>query len=329
MHRSLSVVVSLLAVSLTSACASSLPRTITLRPHEGGLSLPLRGLSSAAGRVCALGAGATLECTGADSDTTRVFEVPGTEGALEVSISGARGCVLFTDATVGCFGFVGSEITPVERVEGLTEIVELSVDDTIVCGRRESGSVRCANDVEGMFVVEGVSDAVQIALSAERGCARTSRGEAACWTSHVSAVTDASAPVRHVAVPVPLLDGVISIGGGAAGSFAITEDGGLHLLDDWGGASIVSATELATAAGARSVHVGEDNACVQTEAGGIACWYAFPRRGELRAIDTLASTHDLVVGDRFACAVTHEGALRCAELPPAQPASSVGDLALR
>ena len=300
MHRSL--VTALVASLALGACTHSMPRTVVAEPRAEGFALPLVALSGAGRRVCAIGYADPAQCMYVDGDRTRVVDVPGTEGAVDVAVSEDRGCALFGSGAVACFGFEGEGTTSASLVTGLDDVYELAVGGELVCGRSEGGTVSCARGQE-VFDVDGVDDAVELAVGAERACARTAGGELACWT--------ASSPI---AARVPGVRGVVAIGAGGAGVFALDAAGSLSRVDDWGRPDWVFATRVVGVEGGATLEVGASGACVQTARGEAICWDASASAHALRTVDRLADTRELAMGDRFACAVSSGGGLRCVGL---------------
>lgn len=105
-------------------------------------------------------------------------------------------CAWRDDGTVRCWGHSGSDDLADRRprpraVHGLTDVVSVALTPgaSRACAIHGGGSVSCfgfdawgAEEPIAPTPVEGVADAVQLALHRERGCAQTRSGGVACWT---------------------------------------------------------------------------------------------------------------------------------------------------
>lgn len=300
MNRSL-ITTALAALLSFTGCAHSLPRSGAAAARAPGFALPLLALSGAGRRVCAVDYADPVQCMYIDGGRTNVVDVPGTEGAIDVVVTETRGCALFGSGVVACFGWDDDGTTHAALVPGLDDAFEVAVSDALVCGRSESGHVRCARHDEPAVDVRELAGAAEVAVYGSRGCARTGDGEVWCWT--------AASPI---AARVPELGGVVSLAGGASGLFAMTSAGELLRLDDWGTPEWRFGTPVGSFAGGQRIAVGPGGACAETTRHETLCWSA--TSGRITQIDRLDDARELVMGDRFACGVSSDGAMHCAAL---------------
>lgn len=287
-----------------AACAHAVPPPVVAY-ERAGLSLPLVAISAVGRRVCTIGYADPVQCLYIDGERTRAVDVPGTEGAIDVAIGEERGCALFGSGAVTCFEWDGDGTTGGSLVPGLEDAFafDIAVGRDLVCARSELGAVRCARGHERATDVVGLARTTQIAIDGERACARTEAGEVACWTA-------TSPSAERVAG----LAGVVSIAAGSSGMFAITSEGGLYRVQDWGRPAFAFgfATRVGTLAGAAELAVGPAGACAVTAHHETFCWNATSH--DVARVGRLDDARTIAMGDRFACGLAPDGALRCAAL---------------
>jgi len=130
-------------------------------------------ISAGAGTACALLAGGSVECWGANADgevgngvssTTTASPTPvvGLEGLTvrAVSVGGAHTCALISDGTVRCWGLnysgqVGNgtvslapstDILTPAKVVGLNNVVQIATGSSFTCALLSNGAVECWGD---------------------------------------------------------------------------------------------------------------------------------------------------------------------------------------
>lgn len=290
-------------VTTLAGCAHELPRPVTAaRTHGEGFELPILRLSAAGRHVCAIGYADPVQCMHVDGERTETFDVPGTEGAVDVAITEDRGCALFGSGRVSCFSFRGAAPTAARLIEGMDDAFEIALGGELVCARSEGGNVRCATDGSA-FEVRELSGAVEIALDEGHACARTASGTVSCWTA-----------AEPVALAVAGVGAATTLAGGEGGLFATNTRGELVRIAQWGRPEWMFGTVVAQLADAADLAAAEGGACATTGRGETVCWSATSRTA--RAADRLHGTHDVSMGSRFACGISGEGDLRCASLGP-------------
>lgn len=163
--------------------------------------------------TCALTRGREVYCWGAlrtfnpaeDEKTLHVpKKVPGLSDVVEVRTGGGPACALIADGSVWCWGLndyrsVGRSATPPDKGSPMNEVLPPTR-------------------------VEGITDAVAIAVSDDLSCAVHKTKEVSCW-GRVEIVEDEYVPDSEVPVKVPNLKGVVQLALAQSSAIALMEDG--------------------------------------------------------------------------------------------------------
>ncbi|HEU4536794.1 MAG TPA: hypothetical protein VFS00_21880 [Polyangiaceae bacterium] len=277
------------------------------------------------------GLGPGYEIKGVDPDVfqPRPSPVRALQGAKQVAFGGRHGCAIADGGGVACWGF--------------NEAGQLGVETARACYFMKR-SMHCLSEPR---LVDGVSDALELALPAEASCARTARGEVLCWgkvartsPAEPSACTDDDdAPCRP---PPPArvagLSGVIGLAAGDYFVCALRDDGRVAC---WG--SNASGVLGAGFAGALSrtpvvvegvddvvrIAAGQANVCALRGDGRVRCWGS-GRGGYLNApasvyeVEGLDDVVELATKDGKACALRAGGQTMCWPTDPPVAAGGAG-----
>lgn len=285
----------------------------------------------------------TVRCTGPNRDW---LEVPGTEGAVQLTARGRHACVRMKDRTARCWGnneFAqlgdrkGGEpqTAPVKVVLDEIEDIEAGIFHT--CARVVGGDVLCWG---------GKLDSVQIAYdrdpSARREPKRIAGSSSRLVMGHerVYAKTTEGwvtwAPKR-ARPPASLLlhelDDVVDIASGWADECALTGAGEVRC---WGASHPSSFPRAHTPGIAAAipglppitrVTVGRAHACALAVDRRVYCWGElhgyFSAAPSPKVVDGIADVVDLTAGFDFTCARLVDGRVKCwgrTELLPAETA---------
>lgn len=184
------------------------PRTIA------GISATM--IASGAAHVCALDRGGGVQCWGRNTEGelgdgrigSRVepVRVKGLAGVVEIAAGAHHSCARMRNGTVACWGdnasgqlgaAAGGDAKRYEPVVvgGLQDVVELALGGNHSCARRRDGTVLCwgGNEFHQLghvaspkrrsvpTPVQGLADAIDVALGDRHSCAVRARGDVTCW----------------------------------------------------------------------------------------------------------------------------------------------------
>ncbi|APR74697.1 BNR repeat domain protein [Minicystis rosea] len=232
-----------------------------------------RGIALGQDHACALLPDGTVSCWGDNAagqlgNATLMAQmtptpVAGVEGATQVAAGDAHTCALIgSPGKVMCWGKnengqVGSgEVTPNEtmpvEVDGVTDAVEIAAGGEHTCARRQSGAIQCwgynyfgqigngskqPTRASSPIDVDGVSDAVELALGRYHTCARHAGGGIACWGYNSKGeLGDGSSDDQQSPVEVTGISDAVAITAGAWHTCAILASGPVMCWgDDLGG----------------------------------------------------------------------------------------------
>jgi alpha-tubulin suppressor-like RCC1 family protein len=196
-----------------------------------------------------------LGTTGGDRADPR--DVPGTEGALQVTTGYDFACARLEAGSVVCWGDNtqgqlgrGTTLTSREApapVMGLTGVIHIDAGSYFACAVRTGGDVRCwGNNDEGQLgdgttrqrtlpvAVMGASGAVAVAAGESHACFRTASGQVTCWgRNYEGQLGDGTTMNRSTAgMPISGLTGVTDVAAGQDHTCAVRAIGGPVC---WGG----------------------------------------------------------------------------------------------
>lgn len=227
--------------------------------------------------TCALFSSGKVRCWGLGSPMPKV--VDGIDDAIAIAAGPNHTCVLRADKTVSCWGAgedgklgtggVTSTDLPLPVI-GLSDVVQIAAGDRHTCARLSNGTVRCwgsneqsqlgrpATEAGSPAPVEvvGVSNAVEIAASSGRTCARLG-GNILCW-GRWKGVAQMGSVSNAVSIA---LGGINACAVRTTGSVFCWDDDGAHA--DPGGKELIDAVEVA---------VGDRHMCVRHALGDVSCW---------------------------------------------------------
>ncbi|PRP90232.1 Regulator of chromosome condensation (RCC1) repeat protein [Enhygromyxa salina] len=288
------------------------------RPFPG----PIAGVDDGVGlsvwleQACAVRKTGAVVCWGvndkgqlgrpAGAPLVRPSPIPKLDDATAVSLGAEHGCALRRSGEVYCWGSdaegqlgdgAGSRGG---RVASLSDAVALSSGRAHTCALRRSGSIVCwgANNqgqigngagaaqlktpVQFPANVSGVSNASEVAVGPEHGCARLSSGNAVCWGRNDAAQlgSGTASSVWTNRVPVRDLSGASALAVGPAHACAASGS----RVSCWGangsgqggfaGASAPTPRPGVQGLDVASLALGLDHSCARLRSGEVACWGA-------------------------------------------------------
>jgi alpha-tubulin suppressor-like RCC1 family protein len=161
------------------------------------------------------------------------------------------------------------------RIEGVTNAVQVAVSSGRSCALLEVGTVHCWGDVNGLGDWPlGLTDIRSIALGAVGACAVTSRGELRCSDQEPERVISPPSLVSLAAVE---LSGDTTTSVGAFGCF-LGDDGGVLCTGDASrgqlgtGARSVGSLDERALENTRDIALGAEHACALGNDGKVRCW---------------------------------------------------------
>jgi alpha-tubulin suppressor-like RCC1 family protein len=184
------------------------------------------------------------------------------------------------------------------KLAGLDHVVEVRAGGHTACALKDDGTVWCwgdnsyestgvpapvrTGDVVRPTRVEGITDAVEIAVSATTSCARHDDGEVSCWGLVGS--SEASGPTDPTPHRIPEVHRATQLAIAASSVFALLENGTVMA---WGAYSDVLKPELYVDGGppapptilsslseVRAISAHGQNACAIRACGEVWCWGA-------------------------------------------------------
>jgi alpha-tubulin suppressor-like RCC1 family protein len=238
-----------------------------------------------------------------------------------VTAGWAHTCALRSDLRVSCWGR-GYSGVPV-RVPGLARITRLDADGDATCAVRRGGRVLCWRGSRAR-VVEGITDAREVAVGAYFRCVLRAGGGVLCWGDNDAGAlgdgttSDAAAPVAVTGVA-----GAVRLAAGGERACAIDGAGAVWC---WGAGQPFAAV-VPGVTGATEVAVADDFACALHAGGRVACWGAVAettwrthgggplptwQAGPVPAdVPGVADAVALAAGGGAACAVRRGGGVAC------------------
>jgi alpha-tubulin suppressor-like RCC1 family protein len=225
------------------------------------------GIAAGTSFTCALISGGTVMCWGANyagqlgdntkTDRSTAAPVQQLTGATAIATAEFHACAVVSGGTLTCWGkgadgqlgngSTAESLLP-SPLASLSDIVQVVAASRFTCARASSGQVNCwgANDLGQLGTgspndapnpspaVNTVSDAIDLWVGYEHGCAARRSGEVRCWGS---------------------------AGNGQVGSGSVPDD-----------ASIPRPTAVVGLSNALGVSTGGDHSCATTTSGAVLCW---------------------------------------------------------
>ncbi len=242
--------------------------------------------------------------TGDFSSQARPVSVQLGGAASDLALGGRHSCALRADAKVLCWGDdaggalgrgeTSQEQAPggVRRVLDISDAGALGTGDGFSCALRRSGEVWCwgrnelgqlgdGGPAADRFVpapVDGIEDAVALAVGEAQACVARKTGAVACWGANDQGQLGrpAGEPLRRP-VAVPKVESAISVSLGSAHGCAI-QQGGAVLC--WGSDAEGQLGDGAGARGGKVANLGDAVAlssgrahtCALRKSGAVSCW---------------------------------------------------------
>ncbi|MGE0787316.1 MAG: RCC1 domain-containing protein [Sandaracinaceae bacterium] len=197
----------------------------------------------------------------------------------------ASTCVLREDGTVQCLGVHPRSI---QETTGLTAIRSLAAGPGFACAVHLDGAVSCwgvgapgSAHRHERFAIEGLDDAVALAVERTFACALKRDHTVACWGDNrfgqlgdgSDRAHDTPAPIAHRA------QDVVQVAVGAGHACLLTTSGAVYCWghDDEGQVdggdrpTVLEPTPVPDVAGARAIAAGGNTSCA-IDARGVVCW---------------------------------------------------------
>jgi alpha-tubulin suppressor-like RCC1 family protein len=244
----------------------------------------------------------------------------------------ATNCAVLTDGTVQCWGStIGGasgdvSVVPVE-VEGLHDVIAISIGVSTACAALQDGTVRCwgdntygqlGNGVKAAAVrakpsaaVMGVSDAIGVTVGGEHACAVLKDGTAQCWGSNEwgqlgNGTTDATTAT----ITVDGLSDAVFLASSLRQTCALLGD---RRVMCWGlnSPDRVIVTGLSNAV---SIGSGAYDTCAALQNGTVRCWLTPPDVSGMNGstIDVTTALTIAVGGDNWhGCGALQDGTVFC------------------
>ncbi len=279
-------------------------------------------ISSGASHSCARRSSGAVVCWGDNSagqlgDGTTIERhapvgVNGLSDAVEVAAGGGHTCARRASGGVVCWGsnsrgqlgngeggdIRASSTAPVP-VAGLTDALEISAGGDSTCARRTSGAVVCWGDnLTGQIgdrnatltqrltpvAVQGLTDAIEIAVGGTHSCARRLSGAVVCWGSNLyGEIGDGSSVVRVRYAPVAVtgISDAVEISMAVTHSCARRTSGQVvcwgrlnpNVIGDAGaGAHSIVPEAVAGLTDAVEITAGGSHNCARRTSNAVVCW---------------------------------------------------------
>lgn len=332
-------------------CAIVTDGAVRCWTHEGSQSeVPqqVAGLSGVAQlalgprHLCArLGVG-TVRCwgfngygqTGGSSPTRDVSNL---SNVIDISAGDRHTCAVTKDGGIHCWGDnaeglvtavrpplrQGNVMTGFAFVDGLSDMVDIDMANSVACGIRSNGRVRCwgASESFGDLGPRAAHEdtalpdsAVQVAVGAGIACARLRAGGVSCWGGLMD-----DAIGNPVIQNVESLRGAIDINASWNTICAVMADSSVRCGDPRRADIDAKGHEFGTVpvpglTGAKQVTVGRSHKCALLQDGSVRCWDCGDLCGGGSATVSIPGLRDIVqitAGQSVTCARAAEGSVRC------------------
>lgn len=260
--------------------------------------------------------------------------VDGITDAISVRSGGLEGstCVVHETGEVSCWGNnrlgqIGDGTrdnapAPV-KVAGLSDVVQVSVGNNVVCARKSTGQIWCWGSNSTLQIAESGSPVIQpypveviarsdtkrvVSTYGGNGCAILQSGRLICWGYNEGGqlLLDPSIWASHEPVLIDGVTDVVDVGGGYDHVCALTREGvvycwGKNTTGQLGSGAGASNTALFAAEPVTSLEpalefsIGGNHGCALMETGELRCW-GNNQSGQLGAIVGGYSLEPVTVG---------------------------------
>ncbi len=262
---------------------------------------------------CALRVGGVYTCWGENregqlgSGNSRGTNIPVEgigEGWLALSLGRNHTCGINDSGEVRCWGSndfrqlgvgdTGDRERPTSIVGGEGRGIDVAAGELHTCAAIENGRVACWGfNADGQLgtgarenanrwtLVEGMADAVSVTVGEAHSCATTDSGQLYCWGSNGRGELGLDGEIARTPTAVPQATSVATVVGGSRFTCSTTTSSALLC---WGenaagqlgdGTTDRRATAVAVSgleSGVAAFDLGHDFACAVTHEGGVRCW---------------------------------------------------------
>jgi len=199
-----------------------------------------------------------------------------TGAAAQIALGHGRSCAVLTDGSLWCWGTFAGTRRPPGRIGGLSDVVEVSLNDTNMCIRTRDHIVRCARGDGALVAVEGLGKATQVVVGREHACARLSDDTASCWSIRKGDMNKSTLK----SVPVHGLTQIVHLSSGDAHMCALHIDGtvwcwGSNEFGELGDGTRAGRAEPAPVkklTNAMQLVSGGRRSCARKTDGAVLCW---------------------------------------------------------
>ena len=230
--------------------------------------------------------------SGAEESDTPI-EVAGISNAKDIAAAagGDQTCVLLKSGSISCWGYYtrfridqrSASIERIVEIDGISNAIDIAVGWFHACALHETGTISCWG-VDDPVEVEGITDAVAVATGSDHSCALHENGTISCWGDN----------------------GEGQLGDGTGGEF--------------GDKSLVP-VRVNGISDAAAVAAGSGHSCALHENGTISCW-GKNSSGQLGngtnensvvpvQVSSITDATAISLGLFFSCAVRENGTVAC------------------
>ena len=280
------------------------------------------------------GEGAASEDESDDTDDDAPSSYPAIEGPRSddhlLAASSGRTCMVRLDRTVTCWGRNG--LREQLSASSLSDVVAISSGEEFSNSRRQlpacalhaDGTVSCwgsgywgqlgQGDTVTHYVpvkVEGLNDAMAVAVGRESACALHRDGGVSCWGSNISGQLGDDGAVPHFYFPrrVQGVSDVVAISIGLSATCAVHSNGRVTC---WGWPFDGLPQQVDGLRDVTAISVGAKHTCAVVAGDEVTCWYTYGHRFSTPTkIAGLRDVVDVAMGDGTGCAVHRDGGVSC------------------
>ena len=311
---------------------------------DGKSCVPIDRVTLTAGEqfTCATMGSGGIECWGHTS--SGVFgpgvsvlpsaqAIAGVSGVRSIGAMGFGICALANDATVSCWGSIGSGPSEVPvPVVGLSGVRAIAAGQEHVCALRGSGSVACWNGVNAYgelgdgsttrraspVDVVGLNDAIAVTAGLYHSCALKKDGTVVCWGAVKTDVWTTS----HVPIAIAGVTDVTRIDAGWNQTCALKSDGTVMCWGDvYSSTPAIAPTAIPGLTDVTAISTDAGYSCARKSDGTVTCWgagyYGELGNGKLGEsttpviVSNLSDAQSIVAGHDHACATRANGTAVC------------------
>ncbi|WP_419855143.1 cell wall-binding repeat-containing protein [Candidatus Poriferisodalis sp.] len=279
------------------------------------------------------GDGAASDDESDDTDDDAPSEYPAIEGPRSndhlLAASAGRTCMVRPDRTVTCWGRNG--LREQLSTSSLTDVVAISSGEELgnpdrhlpACALHADGTVSCwgsgywgqlgQGDTVDHYMsvkVQGLTDAVSLAVGQESVCAVHRDGGVSCWGDNATGELGDGGDVPHFYFPrrVPGVTDVVAISIGLNATCAVHSGGQLTC---WGHPFRGPPQRVEGLKGVTAISIGRNQSCAVVTDGEVTCWNTYFTPRTLRKMPGLRDVVDVAMADGNGCALHRDGGVSC------------------